>query len=156
MDDNKMISAKKVYATLCAALDGRNWVYNRHDDDLVVTYDVTGDDFPMDFIFAVDADRQLLKLYSRIRLEIPEDKRIELAIACCHASFGLPDGSFDFDLAEGRITFRLTSTFIESLISENQINYMISCACHWVDEYNDKFMALAKGYLPLDKFLEEE
>jgi hypothetical protein len=64
MSEIKMERAKKVYATLCEALDDRNWKYENVDDELLVHFTVNGDDLPMQFIIFVDVDRQLLRLLS--------------------------------------------------------------------------------------------
>ena len=157
MDDAmKTAVAKEVYQDLCVTLDGRNWRYQRHDDDLVVTFGVSGEDLPMDFVLMVDADRQLIRLFSRMPFTVPEEKRMDLAIATCAATYDLADGSFDFDLKEGAITFRMTASFRESKIGEGLFQYMIDCSCAMVDEFNDKFLAISKGFLSIQDFLKNK
>ena len=78
---------------------------------------------------------------------------MEGAIATCAASYGLADGSFDYDLSDGQITFRMTASFRESEIGEELLQYMVSCACVTVDEYNDKFLAIDKGLISIDDFI---
>lgn len=152
-DANALERAKKVYADLCAALDNRNWKYSKREDDLVVTFGVSGDDIPMDFVLAVDADRQLLRLFSRFPFNVQEDHRMDLAIATCAANYKLADGSFDYDLTTGRISFRLTASFRESMIGEGLFNYMVDCSCHTVDRYNDKFLRVSNGTVSIGDFL---
>ena len=152
-DANLTARAKKVYADLCAALDNRNWKYRKREDDLVVTFGVNGDDIPMDFVLAVDADRQLIRLFSRFPFNVEADHRMDLAIATCSANYKLADGSFDYDLTNGQITFRLTASFRESTIGEGLFNYMIDCSCHTVDKYNDKVLRVANGTVSIGDFL---
>ncbi len=153
---NELALAKTVYGDLCAALDKRGWHYQKHDDTLVVTFEVSGEDIPMDFVLAVDADRQLLRVFSKLPFTVPEDKRMELAIATCAATYGLVDGSFDYDIAKGTIVFRMTASFRESRIGDGLFQYLISCSCYTVDDYNDKFLALSKGLIDVDEFLKKE
>lgn len=152
-DVNKLAAAKTVYDDLCASLDKRGWKYTKHDEDLVVTFGVTGDDIPMDFMLDVNADRQLLIVLSRLPFTVPEDKRMDLAIATCVASFGLADGSFDFDIATGDITFRLTASFRDSRIGDGLFDYLIGVSSYSVDEYNDKFLAVSKGIMSINDFI---
>ena len=152
-DATQMALAKTVYQDLCATLDRRNWTYKRHDDDLVVTFGVSGEDLPMDFVLAVDADRQLLRVFSRMPFTAPEDKRMEMAIATCVATYGLADGSFDFNIKDGSITFRMTASFRESKIGEGLFQYLIDCSCAMVDVFNDKFLGICKGFLSLQDFI---
>ena len=152
-EENKKILAKEVYNTLCGAIERREWNYEKDEEKLVVYFGVSGDDIPMQFILVVDEERQLIRLMSPMPFNMSEDKRMEGAIVTCVASFGMADGSFDYDLAEGRIVFRMTASFRESVIGEGLFQYMISCACAMVDEYNDKFLAIDKGIMSINNFI---
>ena len=152
-DVNKMELAKQVYETLCKAIENREWKYDKDENELEVDFIVGGDDIPMQFIIKVDADRQLIRLFSPIPFSMSESKRIDGAIATCAASFRMADGNFDYDITDGSILFRMTVSFIDSVISESLFQYMISCACTMVDEYNDKFFALNKGMIEVTEFL---
>ena len=154
MSEIKMERAKKAYATLCEALDARNWKYEKVDDDLLVHFSVNGDDLPIQYIIFVDVDRQLIRLLSHMSFDMSEDKRIDGAIATCHATYGLRDGSFDYDLSDGKIVYRMTSAFLDNEVPVSVIQYMIDFTGAVVDKYNDKFFALNKGFLTIEKFLE--
>lgn len=153
-DEKNNAFAKTVFTTLCDVMERRGWKYEKDEKDLTVHFIVSGDDIPMQFILVIDAERQLIRLMSPLPFKMSEDKRIDGAIATCAASFGLADGSFDYDLTEGRIIFRMTASFRESLIGEELFHYMIECSCVTVDEYNDKFLAIDKGLLSVSDFIE--
>ena len=154
MVDKKMMElAKQVYRTLCKAIEKRKWNFGKDEEKLLVHFSVNGDDIPMQFILIVDAERQLIRVMSPLPFKISESKRIEGAIATCAASFGMADGSFDYDLSDGTIVFRMTASFIESLIGEGLFQYMISCSCAMVDKYNDQFLALDKGIMSITDFI---
>ena len=155
-DDKKLKNAQNMYKTLCAMLDEKELKYEKHENDLVVTFTLGGEDIPMQFVLNVDAERQLIRLLSPIPVIFGEDKRIEGAIAACQANYGIADGSFDFDFKQGRIIFRMTSSFIDSLISKDVFEYMIAVAGYTVDEYNDKFFMLAKGKLSIKEFFNKK
>ncbi len=153
---NEMMLAKEVYEGLCAALDRRNWHYKKFEDDLVVAFGVSGEDIPMDFVMMVDADRQLLRVTSKFPFTIPEDKRMDLAIATCVATYKLVDGSFDYDITKGTIYFRQTASFRGSTIGDGLFDYLIRCSCVTVDAYNDQFLAISKGTLSINDFIEKQ
>lgn len=152
-DEMKMKLAKQVYNTICEALDNRDWHYGKEEDELLVHFGVNGDDIPLQFIIVVDAERQLIRLMSPLPFKMSEAKRIEGAIATCAASYGMADGSFDYDLSDGKIVFRMTASFRESLIGEGLLQYMISCSCAMVDKYNEQFLAIDKGILSIGDFI---
>lgn len=153
MADEKIKQANIVYRTLCKALDEREWKYGEHPEDLVITFTYTGEDIPMEFVMAVDADRQIVRMLSRLPFKFPSDKRVDGAVATSYINYKLADGSFDYDYTTGEILFRLTATFIESIISGDLLWYMVVCACGTVDEYNDKLLMVAKGMLPIEQFI---
>ncbi len=153
--ENELALAKTVYNDLCSLLDRKDWKYQKHEDDLVVTFGVNGEDISMDFVLAVDAERQILRVFSQLPFAVPEDKRMDLAIATCVASFGLVDGSFDYDIASGGIVFRMTASFRESRIGDGLFGYLIDCSCAMVDAFNDKFFALCKGVMTINEFIEK-
>lgn len=155
MSDVKIERAVAVYNTLCAAIDERGWNYERVDDDLLVHFSVNGDDLPVQFIIFVDMDRQLIRLLSPMPFEMDESKRIDGAIATCHATYGLTDGSFDYDLSDGKISYRLTTAYHDTEIGIGLIQYMIDFAGVVIDKYNDKFFALNKGYMSIEDFLQQ-
>ena len=49
----------------------------------------------------------------------------------------------------------MTSSYIGSSLSRDVFDYMISCACYTIDEYNDKLLLLAKGMTTLEQFLSD-
>ena len=152
-DDKIMALAKEVYNNLCQALDNRNWKYEKEEDKLLVHFGVNGDDIPMQFIMFVDPEKQLITSLSPLPFKMSEEKRIDGAIAACVASFGMADGSFDYNLQDGRISFRMTASYRKSTIGDGLFQYMMSCSCAMVDEYNDKFLAIDKGVLSIADFI---
>ncbi len=155
VDEKKLAAAKEAYSTLCTAIEEREWKYKKNEEKLTVFFGVNGEDIPMDFFLAVDVERQLIRLLSPLPFTISEEKRVEGAIAICAATYGLVDGSFDYDISEGRISFRMTASFRDCRITSDLFHYMISMSCAVVDRYNDRFLALDKGMISFKDFLEE-
>ena len=153
-DEKNLILAKTVFNTLCEFMDHKEMNYEKDEEKLIVHFGMVGDDIPMDFLVAIDEERQLIILMSRLPFEMAEDKRMDGAIAACVANFPLLDGNFDYDLPNGKFTFRMTASFRESLIGEELFFYMIGYASAAVDEYNDKFLAISKGTLSIADFVE--
>lgn len=152
-DAMNALAAQKMFDTLCAALDARNWRYTKKEDAMRVVFTVQGEDLPMHFMLSVDADRQLVRLLSLLPFEFDQDKRMEGAIACCAASYDMVDGSFDYDISDGSVMFRMTQSFRDSVISEQVLHYLIECSCAMVDKYNDLFLAINAGVLSIGDFI---
>jgi hypothetical protein len=151
-----MKKAVEVYETLCSMLDNIGWSYDKVEEKLMIKSGVKGDDLPIDFIVMVRPRNEVVQLLSVMPFNMPEDKRVDGALAICAANFGLIDGSFDYDLSDGQIVFRLTSSYRESLLSEELFKYMIMVSAGTIDKYNDRFFMLAKDMITLEKFLDLE
>jgi len=156
VEDNKLQLAKQIYKTLCEAIEAREWSFNKDEERLAVYFEVNGEDIPIKLILIVDAERQLIRLLSPLPFDVAEDKRMDMAIAVCAANYGISDGGFDYDISEGSILFRLTSSFRNSVIGEGLLQYMLSCACVLVDKYNDQFLAINKGVMDISQFLSKD
>ena len=65
------------------------------------------------------------------------------------------DGSFDYNYKNGKIVFRLTTSFKSSIVSKELFDYVIDVSASTVDEYNDKLEAIAKDKLDLEKFIKD-
>ena len=81
MADEKYTTAKVVYDTACEALTERGWKYEGDLETLRIKTGAVGEDLPMEIIIDVNADRQLFLVISPLPLKVPEDKRVDLAVA---------------------------------------------------------------------------
>lgn len=153
MADEKLARAQKVYETLCATLDSHGWKYKKDEERLRIECGAQGEDLPMEISINVDSDRQLILLISHLPFVISEEKRLDVAIATSIINNKLVDGSFDYDITDGHMFFRMTSSFIESEIGNELFTYMLMCSCHTIDEYNDKFLMLGKGMISIENFI---
>jgi len=147
--------AKEVYADLCAMLDADDWNYQKEEDKLKISFGAQGEDIPMKFIMFIDPNPGLIRLLSWLPFEINSDHLIDAAVATCAINYMLKNGTFDFNIDNGMIGFRLTQAYFDSSIGEDVLKYMVYVSAHTVDEFNDKYMNLSKGTLSLKAFLEE-
>jgi len=155
-DNEKKMMGQTVFNTICKMFDDQGYHYEKHEDDLVITCQVRGEDLPMDILFAVRDDRQIVQLLSPMPFTVPEDKRIDIALAITVINDRLVDGSFDFNMANGKISFRQTASYIESILGKELFEYMLMVSAATIDEYNDKFLMIAKGMISFEQFLESE
>lgn len=151
-----LAKAREVYGTLIRMLDSRDWKYEKHEDKLLIKSGIQGDDLPVEYIMLVNPRNEVVQFLSSLPFKMPEDKRVDGALAVCVANYGLVDGSFDYDLTDGEIRYRLTSSYRDSELSPEVFEYMMMVAASTVDNYNDKFFMLAKGMITIQQFIEQE
>lgn len=153
-DQNNLELTKKMYATLCAALDERQWKYRRNDEEMAIEYIVNGDDIPMRFIIRFDAERTLVRFFSPLPLSVREDKRLEMAVALSIINNCLVAGCFELDMKDGELRFRVCNSFRDSVLSADVFLHLLQLGIDVVERYNDKLFMLATGVISLEKFVE--
>lgn len=156
MSEVDMDRALEVYNDIIDMLDSREWKYDRFDEDLVIKSGIKGEDLPVEFLLFVKPKNQVVQFISKLPFNVPDDMRIDLAVAVNVANYGLVDGSFDYDIKDGDIRYRLTSSYRDSQLGPDLFEYMIMCGASTVDSYNDKFFALCKGFMTINDFIERE
>ena len=155
MIDEKMIKqGQTVFNTICKAFDANGWHYDKNEEDLLVSCEAQGDDLRVDVNMKVNIPLQLISFYSYMPFEVPQDRRVEMALAVTMINYVLVDGSFDYDFVEGTLLFRMTSGFTSSLIGQELVEYMLYVSCRTVDDYNEKLEKIANGKMSLQELAE--
>lgn len=151
MGEVNMEMAKNVYESVCSALDGMNIKYNKIEKDLVILFGHRGEDMNHDLLMVVNAQQEAIQLIEKLPFEIDPAKSNEVASAVCLANENLLTGGFRYDL-ESTLTYKVTQLYSGSLIGEETIKRMLLALVFTVEDYDDKFMALNKGYLKVSDF----
>lgn len=152
-DEAKKAAALAAYQTLCDALDAKNWKYEKHPEELEVTCIARGDDLPMKLVIQVDEKRQALRVLSLLPVTVPEEKRVDMAVAISLINNGIVHGCFDYDVKGGNVLFRIVGTFFGCTLSKDACMYLVLCACQTIDNYNDKLLMLSKGLITVEQFI---
>ena len=152
---DKLERAAQVYNLIKSHLSSKGIKYEPHDDDQVVTMTAQGDDLPMPVVIRVIGEREVLHIGSPLPGKVPEDKRIDAAVALAAINNRLMNGSFDLDLDTGLIVFRVCQSFHDNDISEEQIHYLLAIVFITTDEFNDTLFMMMKGNMSLEQVLEK-
>ncbi len=148
--------AKRAFDNMIKMLDSRDWNYEKYEDKLTIRCSIAGQDLPIECLMMVQEANQVVQVYSTLPCRMPEDKRVDGAIAVCVANYGLCNGSFDYDISDGEIYFRLTTSYTETVLSDELMERMLFVAAATIDKFNDKFFMLAKNMMSLQQFIEGE
>lgn len=152
MKNQKQSEALQMFKTLCQTLNNIKWTYDKDDQNLVVRTSAVGDDLTIAFAIKVDAERSVIYIKSEMPFVVENDKRDCLAKAVLMANYSMLNGSFEFDLNDGRIAFKIVAPFMNCTLSEEVCKYIIDITCSMVDKFNDKFLAIAKDNMSLKEF----
>lgn len=146
-------NAKIMYDMICNTLREKNLKFIDFEDTRTVMLQIEAE-FPMNLMAQVDEERQLIRLISLLPVEFPEDKRIDGAIAAGMTNFNMFVGSFDFDYERGRTAFRMTASFLNSVISPDVILSLVGRSVTMLDDYGTKLCKLAEGQMSIEQYLD--
>ncbi len=155
-DTQDMQKAREVYDHLVSMLNARDWKFEQDDERLLIKSGIKSDDLPINFIILVNPRNQVVQFISSLPFTMPEDLRVDGAIAVAVANYGLVDGSFDYDMNDGEIRFRLTTAYRDTSLSDEIFEYIIGVSASTVDQYNDRFFMLAKKMMTIEDFIAKE
>ena len=152
-----MSNAKQVYQAFLDYLKSRDYKSIETDEEkLLINLTVRGEDLPQPTYIHVMEDREVVGILSPIPARIPEDKRVDGAIAVAVTNYGMINGSFDYDISDGEIRFRTAQSFAGAVLNEEQIDYLLKVTFFTTDKYNDRFFMLSKGMMTLEEFIKKE
>lgn len=152
-DDKNIKQAKTVFETMCSAFDNYNLIYDKKEDEFELECIMSGEDIPMNITIKLFTGLDIIMLSSLLQSSTPKSNIIDMAIAVNYVNNKLMHGSFDFDVKEGSISFRMANTYTDCLPDEEVFMYMLYSSCKIIDEYNDRFLMLSKGLITLSDFL---
>lgn len=150
---NSSLEAKVTYDTICQALDAHELKYSKDEEDLTVFCSAKGEDFPMDVVIRVNERNDTVSMHSRLPIVFDEDKRLDAAIIVSVINNKLMCGSFDLNIKEGKIYFRLTNGYVGSRLDPEVFSFMLACSFHTIDEYNDKLFMFGKGMISVEQLI---
>ena len=130
---SKESEAQVVYNTLCSTLDNMKWTYNKQEENLEVRTSAVGNDLTMKLYMKVDANRSVMYLKSGMPFTVPTDRIDIMVKAVIAANWAMLNGSFEMDMSDGYIAFKVVVPFMESIISEKVCHYMINMSCRMID-----------------------
>ncbi len=146
--------AKEVYDTVCRVFDKKNWSYEKKEELLFTSLRIKGDDMPVTVNFVVDAEREALCVRSPLPFKIKEEKIPEFTFALAAISNTLFNGWYVYDIAEGTLTFRAVTSFMDSTVSERMVDYLLNITYSTVNKHNDLFLSLNDGMITVEQFFE--
>ena len=153
MGENTRVNVDQLYNMLCNTLDKKGWKYAKQEERQQVIF-ITGDEnIALSVGIGVEERKQRMYLQSPWDIKVNADKRFDIAIATCKVNAGIADGCLDYDVANGRLGFRISASLWESKAGEGLIDYMIGSAYAVATRYSETFDKLNKGEMSIEEFL---
>ena len=142
---------KSIYENVCSVLDKMEINYQKHEEDFVIAFAYKGQDMNHELLIKVDPKREIIHLMERLPFDIEPERATDIACAVCYVNDSVLVGSFTYNMSD-RLLYEVIQIYTGSLIGEDTIHRMLMTLIYTVEDYDDKFMALNKGYISLEQF----
>ena len=151
MSEN-MEMAKSMYERVATTLDNMELNYQRHDEDMVITLGMRGEDMDHDMLLIIREKNAAFSFLERLPFHLDPQKADEIAKAVCNVNNHLVLGGVTYEAGSDTMNFELSIPYNGSLIGEETIRRILVNAVKTVEAYDDKFLALNKGYISSEEF----
>ena len=141
--------AKQHFSLLSRAFDKEGWKYSTEDEKMRLNSSFRGEDLSIPIVLRIDEDRRLIRGHSVLPFNFGDQKRVEGAVATTMINWYLVNGSFDYDMSDGQVVYRITESYRDCDLSTEVVKYMVNCMVGTVDDYNDILLAISKGTMSL-------
>ena len=99
-------------------------------------------DEDVSIMIKTDTDKMLVTLYSPLNVFVPAYMATDTSLAVCMLNHSLADGCFCYDIGDGLVYFKMTSSFYNSKLDDSNFEYMLSYTADIIEEYGAKLYRL--------------
>lgn len=150
--EKQLAQARKTINSICAMLAESGTKYTLNDEKLYVKVVFASDDFPIEIYFRARPENELLTVTSVLPFSIPEDGRVNVAVAAMMLNSSSYDGTWSIDLSDGYMSFIITNSYIDSILGKECFHSLMGLAYNATKMCADKFFILGKGYMTVQQF----
>jgi hypothetical protein len=138
----------RISDAVVAYIEQRGWPHELDAGRDLVSFPAMGNNGQWTIVAAArEADEQLL-VHSLLEIDVPVDRRVELALFLTRANFGLVIGNFELDLDDGELRYK-TSVDVEGTeLTEPMIDQLVLANVAITDRYLPGIVAVLQGAEP--------
>jgi len=128
---------------LCEFFDAEGVHFLADHDKGILVAGFGGECGPIQLFGRVSMESNLFGLRFRLPLAVPAERRPAMATGVALANYGMPVGSFELDLSDGEVAFKIGLPTDDTIITQNQLNHCMAAGCFWIDRYSPAFQEIA-------------
>lgn len=151
--EEQLQAGSRAFETVCSAIEELGLKCDIDEDEMRIHLEVAGEDMPINIMFFVHPDREIVRMISPMPYIVPKERRLDMAVALTFVNTRLINGSYDLDMKTGNLRFRLVESYAGSELGTEAIKYLIIITNMTEDDYNDKLIMLNKNIINLKKFV---
>lgn len=142
---DKFKSSGPIFDELAEFFVGDDWTPEQTEDQPILQMSFEGDNGAWTCLaFAYDEHERFM-FVSVLPVEVPEEKRLEVAEYITRANFGMEIGNFDMDLSSGTVQFRTSIDIEGGELTPKMIQNMAYLNVTVTDQYLPGLVMVMEG-----------
>lgn len=133
------------FKNLCEALDGLNLKYEKDEEGFKVSFTAAVKQMPFDFIIKFDTDIDVVSLLSPIISDVAKERLGAMALAVTRANLHMAASNFDLNTKDGRLIFRISHAYADTILSTEAYKNMIMTALSTIGYFYEKLLKVAQN-----------
>lgn len=127
--------------------DNDDWKYQVMDDRPILSGGFKGENGSWRFIAQAKEERGQIFIYSILDINVPENKRMQVAEYLTRANYGLSIGNFELDFNDGEVRYKTSMDLSdnEELVNDALIKNLVYVNLVTTDQYFPGLMAVIYG-----------
>ena len=118
----------------------REWSFKRIPDRTAVRSEIRGKNSMYTVHFRTDEEDEILQIYTMLPHRAPEEQRLKVAEYVTRANYGLRIGSFEFDIRDGKVRYKVSVDVEGGALTYTMIDNMVGAGLSTMDRYFEGFM----------------
>lgn len=144
LNANPVPATRNLLGVACAMLDGYGYSYHEVDPTTVQLSIGNPHGIYLTYITAND-ETDFVRVICHYGTRIPVDRRTAVMEALTRINWRMGIGSFDMDLTDGEVRFRVGTDVEDGLLSEKMVDNMLGFSLHSMDRFHEALMRVAFG-----------
>lgn len=130
-----------------AFLDDGDWKYSieKANNRNIITFGFAGKNGTLSVRTIVREKTEVVSVYSKLEVSVPEEKRLQISEFLSRANYGLMIGNFELDFRDGEVRFKISADYEGAIVTNKTFKNLILSGLSVANRYYPGIMKVIWG-----------
>lgn len=136
-------------------LESVNLKHSVDEENGIIRFGINGENGSFNLLIDVQPEREMIKCYSVVPINVPVAKRSEIAEYLTRANYGLHFGNFELDFSDGEVRFKTSMNTDGNAANPSVIRHLVLSNINITDDYLKGLMRVLYADLSPEQAIDE-
>ena len=148
-----MAESKDIFTQVGEFLDAAGLRYNAEPEKNIYRFGMQGESISTHFLLRTDANGPALYILCHTDYRVPEQRRVEGALATCAIRHILPNGDLEYDITDGSFILCQFIPVADRLLNTQFLRSTVSMMHSHMEVIHRRISAVGEGLLTVSELL---